>query len=78
MCRARDKKSLKPFSAARECEYRKRRAWRTWEVRMSVGVGVEGEGCKNGREMALGASGSGSGTDVALEGSGMSDGKSSS
>lgn len=45
---------------------------------MSVGVGEEGDVCKNGSEMALEASGSGTGTGVALEGSGMSDGKSSS
>jgi hypothetical protein len=67
MCRARERKSLKLFSAAREWLYRKSRAWRTWAVRMSVGVGEE----EGGVGLRVGAA------KMDLVGSGVSAGKSS-
>lgn len=79
MCRARLRKLLKPVSAASEFSYRKRRAWRTWVVRMSVGVGdeVNDEGAEDEgvSVVDLGASGIAMGADLAgagSEGSGKS------
>lgn len=79
MCRARERKLLKPVSAASEFSYRKRRAWRTWLVRMSVGVGDEvndEEGVEVEGDSVLGASGIAMGADLAGAGS-ESSGKSS-
>lgn len=59
MLRARERKALKLFSAARELEYRKRRACRTWAVKMSVGVGDDGG---DGVTVEAGAGGVGLGT----------------
>lgn len=78
MLRARERKALKLFSAARDCEYTKRRACRICAVRMSVGVGDDESDV--GAASRTGAAGSGAGSGVVVLGrlgAGVSVGKSS-